>query len=241
VSGKSKIEWTDATWNPSSGCTKVSPGCKNCYAERFAERWRGVKGNAYEQGFDLKLWPERLNWPLTKRKPLRIFVNSMSDLFHEDIPYDFILQVFKVMREADHHIFQVLTKRAERLRRLSRMLPWLRNVWYGVSVENEEYMSRVECLRGTPRPSLRFLSIEPLIGRIPSPDFHSIDWVIVGGESGPRARPMDPEWVREIRDACIEQEVPFFFKQWGGVHKKKTGRTLDDRIWDEMPVNVQVG
>ncbi len=231
---KSAIEWTESTWNPVTGCTKISPGCKRCYAETFAERWRGVPGHPYEQGFDLRLWPDRLDLPLTWKKPRTIFVNSMSDIFHEDIPLAFILKVFTSMRRADWHVYQILTKRSERLLELDRHLPWASHMWMGVSVENEDYAFRIEHLRGT-RSKVKFLSLEPLLGPLPNLMLRGIDWVIVGGESGPGARPMDPEWVLEIRNQCQKAKVPFFFKQWGGVHKKKNGRLLEGRTWDEMP------
>lgn len=234
VSDNSAIEWTDATWNPVTGCTKVSPGCKHCYAERFAERFRGVQGHPFEQGFDLRLWPERLEQPLRWRASRRIFVNSMSDLFHPDVPDAFILRVFEVMEEASHHQFQVLTKRPERALELAPRLVWPQNVWMGTSVESQPYTRRIDKLRNIPA-HVRFLSCEPLLGPL-SLDLAGIHWVIVGGESGPGARPMRPEWVTSIRDQCREVDVAFFFKQWGGVHKSKTGRELDGRTYDEMPV-----
>jgi len=234
VAEKSAIEWTDSTWNPVTGCTKISPGCKHCYAETFAERWRGVPGHPYEQGFDLRIWPERLRLPLTWKKPRMIFVNSMSDLFHEDVPVDIVEKVFDVMGEASWHVFQVLTKRAERLVELAPRLEWHPNVWMGVSVETAKYLWRVEQLRGVPA-GVRFLSIEPLLGPIDGVNLEGIDWVIVGGESGPGARPMNPKWVRSIRDQCRRAGVPFFFKQWGGVQKNRGGRALDGRTCDEMP------
>ncbi|MCZ6689949.1 MAG: phage Gp37/Gp68 family protein [Planctomycetota bacterium] len=234
MSDGSTIEWTDATWNPVTGCTKVSPGCKNCYAETFAERWRGIPGHHYEQGFDLKLWPERLDLPLRWKKPRRVFVNSMSDLFHEDVPYDYIRRVFDTMGRAGRHTFQVLTKRSERLAELAGRLDWPPNVWMGVSVEREDYLWRISHLRKTPA-AVRFLSVEPLLGPLPAFNLDQIHWVIVGGESGPKARPMKAQWVRDIRRLCIQQRVPFFFKQWGGVRKKAAGRILDGRTWDEIP------
>ncbi len=234
MSDRSAIEWTDSTWNPVTGCTKVSPGCKHCYAETFAERWRGIPGHPYEQGFDLRIWPNRLSLPLTWKTPRTIFVNSMSDLFHEKVPLSVIRKVFWVMEEASWHTFQVLTKRADRLSTLAAKFNWPPNVWMGVSVETFQYLWRVDRLRNVPA-AVRFLSVEPLVGRVGSMDLGGIDWVIVGGESGPGARPMDPEWAREIRDQCVLKGVPFFFKQWGGVRKGKTGRVLDGRTWDEMP------
>lgn len=234
MSEKSQIEWTDSTWNPVTGCTKVSAGCKNCYAETFAERWRGIPKHPYEQGFDLKTWENRLEQPLFWKKPKTIFVNSMSDLFHEKIPLAFIRKVFNVMKKAHWHNFQILTKRAERLEKISSKLFWPENVWMGVSVESKDFRWRIDCLRNVPS-KIRFLSIEPLLAEIGQLNLKNIDWVIVGGESGPGARYMDPEWVVNIRDQCLFEDVPFFFKQWGGVQKKKNGRTLEGEIWDEMP------
>lgn len=235
MSEKSAIEWTDSTWNPVTGCTKVSPGCKHCYAETFAERWRGIPGHPYERGFDLRLWPDRLDLPLTWKKPRTIFVNSMSDLFHEDVPEDFIQLVFDVMARADWHIFQILTKRSERLASLASRLPWPSNVWQGVSVENTRYIRRIDHLRQA-TAAVRFLSLEPLLGPLPGLPLAGIDWVIVGGESGPIHRRIDPSWVRDIRDQCLAAGVAFFFKQWGGRTPRAGGRLLDGRIWDEMPV-----
>ena len=235
MSAQSSIEWTNATWNPVTGCTKISPGCKHCYALTFAERWRGIPGHPYEQGFDLRLWPERLSLPLKWKKPLLIFVNSMSDLFHKDVPLSFIQSVFETMKGAYWHTFQVLTKRADRLRELSPSLPWPPNVWMGVSVETTPYLKRVDDLRNVPA-AIRFLSIEPLLAPIHGLDLTDIHWVIVGGESGPKARPMKGEWVRDIRNLCVAGEIPFFFKQWGGVQKSKAGRILDGRTWNEYPV-----
>jgi len=237
MSEKSSIEWTDSTWNPVTGCTKVSPGCNHCYAETFAERWRGIPGHPYEQGFDLRIWSNRLDQPLSWKKPRNVFVNSMSDLFHDKIPLSFIKQVFDVMGKASWHTFQVLTKRAERLSNLAQQLPWPKNVWMGVSVESADYLWRINHLNKVPA-KIRFLSVEPLIGRVGAIDLKQIDWVIVGGESGPGSRPMDPEWVEEIRDQCLRKNVPFFFKQWGGVQKKKTGRVLNGRTWDDMPASI---
>ena len=240
MSDRSAIEWTDATWNPIRGCTKVSPGCKFCYAETFAERFRGVPGHPFEQGFDLRLVPEKLEQPMRWRRPRKIFVNSMSDLFHEDVPTEFIARVGHVMRRADWHIFQVLTKRHDRLRALlSNELRWmgdLPHVAFGVSVENRQYgLPRIQALQGTPA-SIRFLSIEPLLDDLGALDLAGIDWAIVGGESGPHARPMLREWVVRIRRQCRQQRVPFFFKQWGGVRKHTAGRTLDGRTYDEFPL-----
>ena len=239
MADKSAIEWTDATWNPITGCTKISAGCDNCYAARFAERWRGTPGHPFEAGFDLTLRPGRLEQPLRWRRPRRIFVNSMSDLFHRDVPADFIEQVFAVMDRAHWHQFQVLTKRPEIMQRYmerqygsSHVVP--PNIWLGVSVEEAKVKRRIDVLRFTPA-RMRFLSIEPLIGPLGELDLAGIHWVIVGGESGPGARPMHPDWVREIRDQCIAANVPFFFKQWGGIRPKTGGRELDAREWNEMP------
>jgi len=237
MSDGSAIEWTDATWNPVRGCTKVSPGCKHCYAETFAERFRGVPGHPFEQGFDLRLIPGALELPLRWRASRRIFVNSMSDLFHEDVPDEYVGRVFDVMRRAAQHKFQVLTKRAERMAQLTLSMKIPDNVWIGVSVENAHYTTRIDHLRKV-NAKVRFLSIEPLLGPIASLKLRGIHWVIVGGESGPRARPMHAEWVRTIRDRCVAADVPFFFKQWGGVRKHTTGRVLDGRTWDEMPDRI---
>jgi len=234
---RSAIEWTDMTWNPVTGCTKVSPGCAHCYAERMARRLQAMGQANYRNGFRLTPHPEMLDRPLAIKKPQVIFVNSMSDLFHESLEESFIQAVFDVMVEAHWHTFQVLTKRARRLRELAPALPWPENIWIGVSVENSDYAHRIDDLRAVPA-AVRFLSLEPLLGPLASLDLTGIDWVIVGGESGPRARPMRAEWVREIRDACVAQGVPFFFKQCGGVRKKAAGRTLDGRTWDEMPFRV---
>nr|WP_272908813.1 phage Gp37/Gp68 family protein [Nitrospina gracilis] len=234
MSQNSTIEWTDATWNPVTGCTKVSPGCTHCYAETFAERWRGIPGHPYEQGFDLKIWKSRLEQPLTWKKSRTVFVNSMSDLFHEEVPLPFIQEVFRVMKQASWHQFQVLTKRSKRLMEVAPDLLWPQNVWMGVSVESSDYLYRLDHLRKT-NACIRFASIEPLLGPLGKINLKGIHWVIVGGESGPGARPMDPKWVAEIQEQCAKREVPFFFKQWGGVQKKKNGRTLNGRTWDEMP------
>ncbi|MCL2723050.1 MAG: phage Gp37/Gp68 family protein [Polyangiaceae bacterium] len=234
MSDRSSIEWTEATWNPIRGCTKVSPGCKHCYAETFAERFRGVPGHPFEQGFNLRLVSTALELPRRWRRGRLVFVNSMSDLFHEAVPTEYIARVFDVMRECPQHQFQVLTKRAERLEALAPVLRPPSNVWLGVSVENAQYAWRIEHLRRTPA-QVRFVSIEPLLGPIPKLCLDGIRWVIVGGESGHGARPMDAGWVRLIRDQCLRARVLFFFKQWGGVQKSKHGRVLDDRTWDDMP------
>jgi protein gp37 len=231
----SVIEWTDSTWNPVRGCAKVSPGCKHCYALSFAERWRGIPGHPYEQGFDLRLVPEKLEEPLKWKSPRRIFVNSMSDLFHEDVPEDFIRRVFDIMVAAHWHTFQILTKRAERLSELAPRLPWSENVWQGVSVESERYLPRIDYLRRVDA-AVRFLSLEPLLGPLSSLPLDGISWVIVGGESGVKHRPIEPHWVREIRDQCIRKDVAFFFKQWGGRTPKARGRDLDGKEWNQMPL-----
>ena len=230
----SEIEWTEATWNPVTGCTKVSPGCKHCYAERMARRLRAMGQPNYAGGFGLTLQPHRLELPLRWKKPQTIFVNSMSDLFHDAVPLAYILAIFDIMGRAHWHRFQVLTKRARRLAELSSELSWPPNVWMGVSVESERYCPRIARLRET-RARLKFLSLEPLLGPLPDLDLAGIDWVIVGGESGPGARPMSPAWVIDIRDQCRRAGVPFFFKQWGGRNKKRAGRVLEGRVWNEMP------
>lgn len=231
---KSSIEWTESTWNPLSGCTKISPGCKHCYAERMARRLQAMGQPNYINGFALTLHEEALELPLRWRKPQTIFVNSMSDMFHVRVPRQFILRAFDVMQRAYWHRFQVLTKRAERLAILSEQLPWADNIWMGVSVESEQQVHRIESLRET-QAAVKFLSLEPLIGPLDHLRLDGIDWVIVGGESGPGARPMSAEWVASIRDQCVRADVPFFFKQWGGVRKKQFGRTLEGRTWDQMP------
>jgi protein gp37 len=234
VGDQSAIEWTDATWNPVTGCTKISPGCKHCYAERLAARLQAMGNPRYRNGFELTLHPDQLTLPLRWRDPRRIFVNSMSDLFHEAVPEEFIRRAFEVMAQAHWHVFQVLTKRAKRLTELALRLPWPSNVWQGVSVENARYTSRVTDLVKVPA-AVRFLSVEPLLGPITQLPLDGIDWVIVGGESGPGHRPIQPEWVRAIRDQCANAGVAFFFKQWGGRTPKSGGRLLDGREWSEMP------
>lgn len=246
MSDKSAIEWTDATWNPVTGCTKISPGCTHCYAERFAERFRGVPGHPYEQGFDLTLWPERLTLPLTWKEPRMIFVNSMSDLFHHEVPDQYIGDVFDVMRRARQHVFQLLTKRSNRLAAWSQERPWPPNVWAGVSVESQDYVWRAKDLLRVPA-AVRFLSIEPLLGPVSleASLLRGLQWVIVGGESGPGARPMKPDWVRGLLEQCMRSRVKFFFKQWGAhapdgrrVGKKAAGRLFDGRTWDDIPSPV---
>ncbi|MFP3898581.1 MAG: DUF5131 family protein [Dehalococcoidia bacterium] len=239
MAAKSSIEWTKSTWNPVTGCTKVSPGCKHCYAERMALRLQAMKHPNYIYGFNLTTHSELLDLPLKWKKPQTIFVNSMGDLFHEDVPLSFIRDVFDVMRRAAWHDFQILTKRSQRLAELSVELSWPENVWMGVSVENPQYALRIQHLRSTGAP-LKFLSLEPLLGPLPNLDLSGIDWVIVGGESGPMARPMDRSWVIDIRDQCQQAVVPFFFKQWGGVRKKEAGRLLDGRTWDEVPSGTRL-
>jgi protein gp37 len=234
VSDRSAIEWTEASWNPATGCSKVSPGCAHCYAETFAERWRGLPGHPYEQGFELRLWPQRLSLPLRWRRPRRIFVNSMSDLFHEDIPDEFIADVFDVMGRAYWHTFQVLTKREERLVELAPRLDWHPNIWMGVTVENRRFVRRVDRLRQVDA-AVRFISAEPLLGPLEGLDLTDIDWLIAGGESGPRHRPVREAWILELRDRCGQEDVAFFFKQWGGARSKSRGRLLQGRTWDEMP------
>lgn len=241
MSDHTKIEWTDATWNPVRGCTKISPGCKHCYAETFAERFRGVPGHPFEFGFDLRLVAHKLADPIRWSKPKRIFVNSMSDLFHDDVPDSYIEQVANVMLAAHWHTYQVLTKRSRRMSRLLRgplkKAAQANHIWWGVSVEDRKFgLPRIDDLRKA-EPSTAFLSIEPLLEDLGSVDYTSIQWVIVGGESGPGARHIEAEWVRTIRDQCRDQRVPFFFKQWGGVRKSQTGRTLDGRTHDDFPLS----
>ena len=234
MSVKSTIEWTESTWNPVTGCSKISLGCKNCYAERMAIRLQAMGQSNYTKGFQVAVHEHALNLPLSWKRPQTIFVNSMSDLFHKEVSLEFILSVFDVMNNANWHTYQVLTKRSGRLRELNRRLPWSEHVWMGVSVETEKYMKRIDDLRSTDA-HVKFLSLEPLLGPISDLNLNGIDWVVVGGESGPKSRPMDSGWVTEIRDQCIQARVPFFFKQWGGVNKKKTGRFLENRTWDQMP------
>jgi protein gp37 len=239
MSDNSSIEWTDATWNPVRGCTKISPGCAHCYAETFAERFRGVAGHPDEQGFDLKLVPEKLAEPLRWTKPKMIFVNSMSDLFHEDVPDDYVLDVVCIMQQANWHTYQVLTKRSDRmcdlLQTKLKTAATLPHIWWGVSVENRKHgLPRIAHLRRSP-VAMRFLSIEPLLESLGKIDLEGISWVIVGGESGPGARPLDEAWVVSIRNQCRQAKVPFFFKQWGGVQKGRAGRELDGRTYEEFP------
>lgn len=235
MSEHSAIEWTDATWNPVTGCTQVSAGCDHCYALTFAERFRGVPGHPYEQGFDMRLWPQRLEMPLKWRKPRRVFVNSMSDLFHADVPDEFIRSVFETMARADWHIYQILTKRPQRLARMAGSLPLPEHIWVGVSVESNDVVWRADFLRRVPA-AVRFISAEPLIGPIDHLDLNGIHWLITGGESGAGHRPCDPDWVRDARDRCLKENVAYFHKQWGGRTPKAGGRILDGRTWDESPV-----
>jgi len=231
---QSSIEWTESTWNPLTGCDKVSPGCKFCYAERMAKRLQGMGQPRYKDGFKLALHEDVLDLPLSWKKPQRIFVNSMSDMFHRDVPEWFIHKTFDVMRRASWHQFQVLTKRSNRLLDMSPSISWPENVWMGVSVEQEDYVARIEHLRQT-AAAVKFLSLEPLLGRLPELNLRGIDWVIVGGESGPGARPMEESWVLDLKAQCLRTQVPFFFKQWGGFNKKRAGRLLQGRTWDELP------
>ncbi len=233
----SKIEWTESTWNPVTGCTKISAGCRNCYAERMALRLKAAGSPNYARGFRVTLHEHALEIPLRWKRPRTIFVNSMSDLFHKDVPFNFISRIFDVMCQASHHRFQILTKRSHRLLELNSKLTWPENVWMGVTVENNECAFRIDHLRAT-GAATKFISFEPLLSPIPNINFESIDWVIVGGESGPRARPMKPKWATDVRDQALSAGVPFFFKQWGGVNKKKAGRILDGRTWDDVPKTI---
>lgn len=235
MANKSRIEWTESTWNPVTGCSKISSGCKNCYAERMANRLQRIGVERYKDAFKLTLQRDVLEVPLSWKTPKVIFVNSMSDLFHEDVPLNFIQNTFEVMRKAHWHTFQILTKRSERLQELAPLIDWPDNVWMGVSVESQKYVRRIDHLKAVPS-SVRFLSIEPLIGRIDKMNLKTIDWVIVGGESGPKARKLEQEWIINIKNICEKYDVPFFFKQWGGVNKKKAGRMLQGQTWDNMPI-----
>lgn len=235
----SKIEWTDTTWNPTTGCTKVSPGCNYCYAERFSKRLKSMGMEKYKNGFEITLHNDILDLPLHWKNPRFIFVDSMSDLFHEKVPLEFIKQVFSTMHKAKQHRFQILTKRSDRLLKLSNELEWTSNIWLGVSVENNDFIHRINHLRKT-NAKIKFVSYEPLIGAITNLDLTNMDWVIVGGESGPGARPMKRIWVEQIRNKCISEDIPFFFKQWGGTMKKRNGRELDGRTWEEMPLDIPI-
>jgi protein gp37 len=234
MASQSRIEWTNSTWNPVTGCNKVSPGCDHCYAERMARRLQGMGVSKYRNGFEVTVHPDVLEAPLKWKKPQIIFVNSMSDLFHEKVSVDYRKQIFDVMVRANWHIFQILTKRSKRLVRLAADLPWPSNVWMGVTCEAQPYQFRIDDLRKVPA-AVRFLSLEPLLGPLPALDLREIHWAIVGGESGPGARPMSKEWVEQIQIQCREQQVPFFFKQWGGANKKAAGRTLNGQLYEEMP------
>jgi protein gp37 len=239
MAGNSRIEWTEATWNPVTGCNKVSQGCKNCYAERMAKRLVAMGNPRYKNGFNVTLHHDLINLPYTWKKPRKVFVNSMSDLFHEEIPLEFIKKVFNTMVETPQNTYQILTKRSQRLSEIAEHLPWSPNIWIGTSVENDQVTFRIDHLRQVPA-QVRFLSCEPLIGPLHNMNLEGIHWVIVGGESGPGSRPMEAEWVRDIRDQCQEQNAAFFFKQWGGVQKHRFGRTLDNRIYDEYPEVITV-
>ena len=234
MSTRSRIEWTETTWNPVTGCSKISQGCTHCYAERMAMRLQAMGVSRYRNGFDVAVHEEALREPLRWRQPRLVFVNSMSDLFHPSVPVPFIEAVFAVMNRAAHHTFQVLTKRPDRVHLLDDRVLWAPNIWLGVSIESERWLGRRALLLDTGAQT-KFLSLEPLLGPLPDLELTGIDWVIAGGESGPGARPIRPAWVREIRDACVRSDVPFFFKQWGGVFKKRTGRVLDGRTWDQIP------
>lgn len=238
MAANTSIEWTEASWNPVTGCSKVSPGCENCYAERMAIRLKAMGQKNYRNAFQVTLHEDALRIPESWHKPKTVFVNSMSDLFHEDVPFEFIERVFDVMERTPHHIYQVLTKRSERLVELSTKLNWAENIWIGVSVENQDYVYRIDQLIKVDA-IVRFISFEPLLDRIQHVSLKGIDWAIIGGESGPGARPMNPEWVREIRDKCVHEGVSFFFKQWGGFNKKKAGRLLDGRTWEQLPTPIQ--
>ena len=235
MSGKSKILWTDATWNPITGCTKLSAGCQHCYAAVLAKRLMAMGQPKYANGFAVTLHPDELDTLRKWKKPRTIFVCSMADLFHQDVPETFIHEVFATMNAVSHHRYQVLTKRADRLAALAPSLPWAPHIWAGVTVEHAETLHRIDALKMTPA-DMKFLSLEPLLGPLPDLSLAGINWVIVAGESGPQARPVDPAWVRDIRDQCITARIPFFFKQWGGRNKKAAGRLLDGRFWNEMPM-----
>ena len=230
----SKIEWTEATWNPVTGCTKVSIGCDHCYAERLAKRLKAMGNPRYERGFNVTIHEDLIGLPLKWKTSKVIFVNSMSDLFHKDVPPEIVSRIFDTMTLASQHCFQVLTKRSKRMLELAESLSWKKNIWMGVTVESQDHAYRIDRLRQT-GAKVKFLSLEPLLSPMPDLNLEGIDWVIVGGESGPGARAMKEDWVRDIRDTCLDQAVPFFFKQWGGFNKKKAGRVLDRRTWDEMP------
>lgn len=231
------IEWTEATWNPVTGCSKISPGCQHCYAERMAKRLQAMGQPNYRDGFAVRTHEHMLRLPSSWARPRMVFVNSMGDLFHEEVPIEFIMRVFDTMEQTPRHTYQLLTKRTDRLAEVAPLLNWPANVWMGVTVEDNERLARIDSLREVPA-KVRFLSVEPLLGPLTDLNLSGVDWVIVGGESGPRARPLDPEWVLAIRDECVASSVPFFFKQWGGVRKKAAGRELENRTWNQMPLSA---
>lgn len=235
MSQSSAIEWTSATWNPVTGCTKISLGCENCYAERMTKRLQAMRSPNYRKGFEVAIHPHALEMPLKWTRPQMIFVNSMSDLFHDAVPDDFILSLFDIMKQASWHTFQLLTKRPERLVEINPRLTWPKNVWMGVTIEHNDYVYRADLLRHT-GAAIKFLSCEPLLSSLPNLNLTGLDWVIVGGESGPRARLVAPSWITNLRNQCVSSKVPFFFKQWGGVNKKKNGRILEGETWDQMPI-----
>jgi len=237
MSINSSIEWTKSTWNPITGCTKVSPGCAHCYAERMAKRLKAMGQPNYCNGFLPTTHPQSLSLPLTWKQPQMIFVNSMSDLFHESIPMDFLISIFKVMNQASWHTFQILTKRPERIKEIEKRVAWSDNIWMGVTVESRGYIYRINHLRAC-KARIKFISFEPLLGEVSNVDLNGIDWVIAGGESGPGARELKEQWVIQLKDICVAQHIPFFFKQWGGVHKKAKGRLLQGRLWDELPTPI---
>ncbi len=239
MSKKSSIEWTESTWNPITGCSKISAGCKNCYAERMAKRLKSMRQQNYRNGFKVTTHPHAIELPLSWKKSQTIFVNSMSDIFHEFVEKTFILKLFDVMNKADWHLYQILTKRTGRMLELDSEIQWAKHIWMGVTVEDSDYKFRIDDLRNT-KANIKFISFEPLIGNIGKVNLKGIDWVIVGGESGPEARPIKEEWVLEIKRQCVKYNVPFFFKQWGGVNKKKTGRLLKGKIWEEIPEKFEI-
>lgn len=234
MSTKTRIEWTESTWNPVTGCTKTSPGCENCYAEKMALRLKAMGSPNYKNGFKLTCHPHLISQPLSWKKSQMIFVNSMSDLFHDDVPDDFIFKIYATMNKATNHCFQILTKRSKRLKEMNGNLKWTKNIWMGVSVENYDYLYRIDDLRNT-GAFVKFISFEPLLGSVGEFNLNFIDWVIVGGESGPKARKMEKNWVIDIKNQCMDANMPFFFKQWGGINKKKAGRVLEGKTWDEKP------
>ncbi len=236
---KSKIEWTETTWNPVTGCSKISEGCKNCYAERMSARLKAMHSKNYQNGFEVTCHPHALDTPLSWKTPRMVFVNSMSDIFHDSVPDSFVKEIFNTMKLSTHHTYQLLTKRPERLAEIDKIIKWQDHIWMGVTVESGQYKDRIDYLRAC-KAKKKFLSIEPLIDQVGVVDLDGIDWVIVGGESGPGSRIMKEEWIVAVRDQCIESKTPFFFKQWGGVNKKKTGRLLKGKLWDEYPAGMKV-